>query len=309
MPSASGRAGMICSARARRRSTAPASGPWRCRRSSWVPESDVVAVHGAGSSLPGPCTGLLSLAVVVRHHRVWPDRHRPWLWGKGPGAWEYRLLAAGAQQADRGGEGKARMIQRPAVVAARTARAVRGLWPDRNPLRRTMDRVEAVVIGGLVVAFLAAAPLVLRLPPGTPPTAWPPALPTRSRPPGVRCQRCCSLPPKLRGTASTRRPYKPGGPPRTGRGIPARCSHPRVPGPAGTVTVWVDKAGRLTGDSPLQLSQVRGRAALATMFTPLAVGFILLCAGLLAHATPGRRRLAAWDTDWQVTEPQWTKRR
>jgi len=36
---------------------------------------------------------------------------------------------------------------------------------------------------------------------------------------------------------------------------------------------------------------------------------IVLCAGLLAHAALGRRRLAAWDTDWQVTEPHWTKGR
>jgi hypothetical protein len=45
------------------------------------------------------------------------------------------------------------------------------------------------------------------------------------------------------------------------------------------------------------------------MLTALAVGLILLCAGLLAHTGLGRRRLAAWDADWQVTEPQWTKGR
>ena len=43
------------------------------------------------------------------------------------------------------------------------------------------------------------------------------------------------------------------------------------------------------------------------MLTPLALGFILLCTGLVAHAVLGRRRLAAWDGDWQATEPQWTK--
>jgi hypothetical protein len=48
---------------------------------------------------------------------------------------------------------------------------------------------------------------------------------------------------------------------------------------------------------------------LSLIFTPLAVGFILLCAGPLAHAVLGRRRLAAWDTHWQVTEPQWSKGR
>jgi hypothetical protein len=51
------------------------------------------------------------------------------------------------------------MWWRPVAVVARAARAVRGLWPDRNPLRRTVDRVEAMVVGGLVVAFLAGVPL------------------------------------------------------------------------------------------------------------------------------------------------------
>ena len=45
------------------------------------------------------------------------------------------------------------------------------------------------------------------------------------------------------------------------------------------------------------------------MLTALAVGFILLCTGLLSHAVLGRRRLAAWDADWLATGPQWTKGR
>jgi len=73
--------------------------------------------------------------------------------------------------------------------------------------------------------------------------------------------------------------------------------------------VWVDAAGRLTGHPPLQLAQVPGQAVLAAMLTLLAIGFIVLCVGLLAHAVLGRRRLAAWDADWQVTEPHWTKGR
>jgi len=70
--------------------------------------------------------------------------------------------------------------------------------------------------------------------------------------------------------------------------------------------VWVDAAGRFTGYPPLRLARVRGLVALVTMLTHLAVGFIL-CAR--AHVVLGRRRRAAWDTDWQVTEPQWTKGR
>jgi len=73
--------------------------------------------------------------------------------------------------------------------------------------------------------------------------------------------------------------------------------------------VWVDTAGRITSHPPLRLSQVRGQVVLATMLTAVAVSLILLCTGLLAHTVLGRRRLAAWDVDWQVTEPQWTKGR
>jgi len=107
------------------------------------------------------------------------------------------------------------MIRRPAVAAARAARAVRGLCPDRNPLRRTIDRIEAVIAGGLVVAFLAGAPLA---------------------------------------------------------------------------------------------AVAGGHAAyeLAAVLTPLALGLILLGGGFSVHVMLGRRRLAAWDADWQVTEPHWT---
>jgi hypothetical protein len=46
-------------------------------------------------------------------------------------------------------------------------------------------------------------------------------------------------------------------------------------------------------------------AELTTVLTPLALGLILLGAGFSVHVMPGRR-LAAWDADWQVTEPHWT---
>ena len=51
------------------------------------------------------------------------------------------------------------MLRWPAIRGMRAARAVRGLCPDRNSLRRTVDRVEAIVAGALVAVFLAGAPL------------------------------------------------------------------------------------------------------------------------------------------------------
>ena len=198
------------------------------------------------------------------------------------------------------------MTWRPTVVAARAARAVRGLWPDRNPLRRTIDRVEAVVAGGLVAAFMAGAPLAAV-------AAGHAAYSIGSRTAHAQQAAWRQMPAVLLATAPAAgyRQYQvtvqawwttPDGTRHTGTvlaapGAKAGC----------TVMVWADTAGRLTGGPPLQLSQVRGQAALVTMLTPLALGFILLCTGLVAHAVLGRRRLAAWDGDWQATEPQWTK--
>ena len=200
------------------------------------------------------------------------------------------------------------MFRRPTVSATRAARAVRGLWPDRNPLRRTMDRVEAMVACGLAVAFLAGAPLAAvaarhAVYSAASRTAhaqqatWRqvPAVLTATAPPAGFRQDQVTAPARWTAADGTRHTGAVPAPPGT------RAGH--------AVMVWVDAAGRLTGRPPLQLSQVRAQAALATMFTPLAAGFILLCTGLLVHAVLGRRRLAAWDTDWQVTEPQWTKGR
>ena len=60
------------------------------------------------------------------------------------------------------------MRGRLAVVAAWAVRVLRGLWPDRNPLRRTIDRAEAVVVAGLAVVFLAGVPLAAVSAPGAP---------------------------------------------------------------------------------------------------------------------------------------------
>ena len=40
----------------------------------------------------------------------------------------------------------------------RFRRLVRGLWPDRNPLRRRSDRAEAALVAGLLAGLLAGAP-------------------------------------------------------------------------------------------------------------------------------------------------------
>ena len=199
------------------------------------------------------------------------------------------------------------MRRRLALAAARIARVVRGLWPDRNPLRRTLDRVEGVIVGVLAVAFLAGTPLAAV-------TASHLAASYGVRAAHAQQAAWHQVPAVLLATAPTfgyssyvpvvRAQWTaPDGSRRTGA----------VPAPPGatagsTVSVWVDAAGRQTGP-PLEPSQVRGQAALAAIVAPVVLGLVLLCAGQLAHYLLARRRLAAWDADWRVTGPQWTRQR
>jgi hypothetical protein len=184
-------------------------------------------------------------------------------------------------------------------------RAVRGLWPDRNPLRRTLDRVEAAVAGGLVVAFLAGAPLAALATEHAVYRIW-------SRTADAQ-QAAWHRVPAVLLAAVPMSGYDDGQVRARWRAPDGRRHTGTVPAPSGaragrTVAVWVNAAGRMTGP-PVTLSQVRAIAALAAALACIAVGFLVACAGLVARSMLGQRRLAAWDEDWQATEPQWTGRR
>jgi hypothetical protein len=181
------------------------------------------------------------------------------------------------------------------------------LLPDRNPLRRTLDRVETAIMAGLAVAFLAGAPL-------TAATADHIAGSIGSR--TARAQQAARhhLPAVLLATAPTagypgylpqvRAAWTaPDGNRRTG-------AVPALPGQraGSTVLVWADAAGRLTGP-PLTMAQARGQAAMTAIVAAMTLGLVLWCAGELAHHLLGRRRLAAWDAEWRAIGPQWTTRR
>ena len=196
------------------------------------------------------------------------------------------------------------MWGRLAAVAAWAARVVRGLWPDRNPLRRTIDRVEAVVVAGLAVVFLAGAPLAAV-------AVGRYADNHASRTAAAQRAAWHQVPAKLLTTVSASgygdqatvpaRWTAPDGRRRTGM-IPV----PTAAAAGGTVMVWVDKAGRLTGP-PLQPSLIPGQAMLAASFAALVLAIIVVCAGLLAHVALDQRRLGAWGAQWRATGPQWTR--
>jgi hypothetical protein len=192
--------------------------------------------------------------------------------------------------------------------AARSSRWLRrrlwGLWPDRNPLRRRCDRAEAVILAGLIAAFVIGGPLAA-LAAGAwaydgaaraehaQMSAWhqvPAVFPT-----AYVQQAWSSATARARWTA-------PGGTQHTGW----------VSAPAGSaagtiVQVWVDAAGWPTG-APLRHQQMDRQAVQAATLAILALALSLGSAALCARHLADRRRLAAWDAEWRATGPKWSHR-
>ncbi len=185
------------------------------------------------------------------------------------------------------------------------ARWLRGLWPDRNPLRRAADRVQAAVVVGLLAVFVVGAPLVALVA-----GQWSYAAGLRTE--HAQHSTWRQVPAVLLADA----PY----PGYSGYGVQVwarwtarngalRSGEVSVLGGAragSTVPVWVDASGGLAGP-PLRHAQVIGQVALGASLAPVGLGLLLVTAGMVASDGLERRRLAAWDADWQVTGPQWTR--
>ena len=187
-------------------------------------------------------------------------------------------------------------------------RLLRGWRPDRNPLRRRSDRVEAAIIGLLFAAFLAGAPLAWHFTGN-----W--VYPAYARQAQVERALVHQVPATLLKAVPD---WTASG---TGAGAevevrwqaPAGQSHTGpvfVPdGTTGrTVMVWVNQAGQLT-DPPLQPAQVLSRVQLARVLAVIALTVTLLVAGALSHQVLVRRRLAAWEAEWLAKGPDWRSRR
>jgi hypothetical protein len=198
------------------------------------------------------------------------------------------------------------MRQRLAAMAASAAMTVRGLWPDRNPLRRGVDRAEAAIAGALAVVFLAGAPLAAMVAGHLAHAAASRTAVAQRSWHKVRAVLLDGPTVAVGGEYGATAPALwagPGGARRTGTLWVAADAQA-----GSTVTVWIDAAGRLTSP-PLHGPQVQGQAVTAAVLAPVSLGLLLAGAGLLAHGVLGRRRMAAWDADWQATGPQWTKHR
>lgn len=184
------------------------------------------------------------------------------------------------------------------------------MQPDRNPLRRRTDRVEALIFGGLVVAAAAGAPLAAITASG-----WAHAGATRAahvqQETRHQVQAVLLAPPGavISGyTVTGRTPAAaawtaPSGVQRTGQiSVPADSTQGTA------ITVWTDQAGNVISP-PLTPAQIADQSTFAALITAAAILLALLLTAVATRLLANRRRMAAWTADWVVTAPMWNRQR
>jgi len=185
-------------------------------------------------------------------------------------------------------------------------RLTRRLGPDRNPLRRRSDLIEAWLVPAMIVAFLALGPVV-----AVTAGLWVRADNAAARQAQLSWHR---VPAVLLAAAPgpmmsdnganswvdwTQARWTANGRPWLGK----------VPAAAGTragttVAVWLDRAGNVQA-APLTPAQARHRVVDAAWMALAAFAALLAALALLGRRILDRRRLAAWETAWQAISPQW----
>jgi hypothetical protein len=196
--------------------------------------------------------------------------------------------------------------------AGRTARIVRRIGLDGNPMRRATDHVQAILRAVLVTLFVTGGPI------GTATiahgvyaaglrearvqaAAW-------HRVPAI-VLRATTIATAWRHPAATGGPVvlsvrwtMPDGSFRTGQ-----TGYARNAAAGSTVTVWTGGSGRLT-HPPFSHAAALDRAVGAAIVTPAVLALLLCAADWAVAQVLDRRRLMSWEADWLTVEPQWTRR-
>ncbi len=189
-------------------------------------------------------------------------------------------------------------------------RHARGLLPDRNPLRRRTDRVEAYLLAGLIVTAAVGAPLAAQ---AASRAAYASALSIQ------REQLATRQPVKARLTenaGSSTNGYtlsedvptsatwtSATGLLKSGRGL-ARNGSPE----GSVVIVWATRGGQLASP-PLTNAQVDGQGDAGALGAVAGVVVAFLTGTGVLRYVLYRRRMAAWEADWLLTAPTWNRQR
>jgi hypothetical protein len=191
---------------------------------------------------------------------------------------------------------------------AKRRRRVGVLSLGTSPLRRDVDRVEAGIFAGLLVAFLIGAPL-LAVAAGW----WEHGAAAAEE----RAQRSVHLvtavlledvPDIVAGTGAwdagaLARWTAPDGKSRVGVVLDVEGTK------AGSrLRIWVDGSGRQAGP-PLTRRDVESRVITAAALASAAFAIMLLAVGICLRWLLNRRRLAGWGRAWADIGPRWTRGR
>lgn len=190
--------------------------------------------------------------------------------------------------------------------------ALRRLGWDHNSIRRTTDRIQALLRAVLLATLVIGCPIATicvghaayasaARTARAEAVAWHrvPALILRVGPVATLWQR-----PDTTGPATLSvRWTTPQGASRTGQ-IAGRADA----APGSLTAVWIDKMGQLTA-RPLSHTDVWERAIEAVAVTAATLILLLSAISWAASTVLDHQRLARWEADWLAVEPQWTNRR
>ena len=202
-----------------------------------------------------------------------------------------------------------RLGRSPGIEGSWTLRAIRGARPDRNPLRRRVDRLETCLLIGLFALLAAVTPFAARLAGQvTYLSGWHERQVQLAARHPVQAALTQDAGPVSGYSLSA---YVLTGAAWTSHSGVARSGDvPAAPGSrkGSVVMIWTNGNGYLDSP-PLELSEVASQADAATIGVIVAAGVCYIGAATAIRQLLNRRRMAAWDADWVTTAPTWNRQR
>lgn len=200
-----------------------------------------------------------------------------------------------------------RLRRFPRIQGCWLLRAIRGARPDRNPLRRGIDRLETCLLVGLFAVMAVVTPFAARL---VGHASYAAALQARQEQLADRHQVQAVLTENadpVRGYSISPYVLTPAAWTSV-TGVHRSGEVPADPGSRkGTsISVWTDRDGYLDSP-PLTTSDAASQADAATAGVIVTGGVAYITGAAAIKLLLNRRRMAAWDADWVATAPTWNR--
>jgi len=186
-------------------------------------------------------------------------------------------------------------------------RFLRGRHPDRNPLRRSTDRIETVILALLFAVFCAGAPFLAIAAADAAHTGsmreMSAQLATYHKTIAVLLDApddVDAYPVSIAPQAEARWTAP------DGRTVTSLIAAPAADSAGSEVRIWTDQSGNLV--SPLFPAAVAPRETAAGIGAVTGLGGAVLLIGIAGRFLLNRRRMTAWETGWLAIGPRWTSR-